>query len=270
MVGVRETAAECIVEEDRAGAIAIAIRAARAGDVVLIAGKGHEKVQIFADGSVPFDDVAVARGGLAWLVERRHLRVAGGRSMKLTLGQIADWIHAEGDFTTEREAVGYSIDSRTIGAGELFFAVKGERVDGHDYVATALANGAVAAVVSQHWLAPDEMDPCRLLRVPESEDCVLRAMQTLAHRVRRAWGGRVIGVTGSAGKTTTKEMVAAVLSGEVPGDEERGQSEQSLRPAAAAAEAGAGARGRRDRDGDEPCGRDCGAGEESRSRTGAW
>ena len=132
--------------------------------------------------------------------------------MKLTLGQIADWIHAEGDLTTEREAVGYSIDSRTIGAGELFFAVKGDRVDGHDYVATALSNGAAAAVVSQHWLAPDEIDPCRLLRVPESEDCVLRAMQTLAHRVRQDWGGRVIGVTGSAGKTTTKEMVAAVLA----------------------------------------------------------
>ena len=132
--------------------------------------------------------------------------------MKLMLGQVADWIHAEGDFTTSFEAVGYSIDSRTIGAGELFFAVTGERVDGHDYVATALANGAVAAVVSHHWLPPDEMDPCRLLFVPEGEDCVLKAMQTLANRVRRAWGGRVIGVTGSAGKTTTKEMIAGVLS----------------------------------------------------------
>ena len=132
--------------------------------------------------------------------------------MKLTLGKIADWIHAEGDFTTSLEAVGYSIDSRTIGAGELFFAVKGERVDGHDYVEAALRNGAVGAVVSQHWLAPDEMEPCRLLRVPESEDCVLRAMQTLAKRTREQWGGRVIGVTGSAGKTTTKEMVATVLA----------------------------------------------------------
>ncbi len=132
--------------------------------------------------------------------------------MKLTLGQIADWIHAEGDFTTEREAVGYSIDSRTIGAEELFFAVTGERVDGHDYVAAALGNGAAAAVVSQHWLAPGDLDPCRLLRVPESEDCVLRALQTLARRVRLHWGGRVIGVTGSAGKTTTKEAVAEVLS----------------------------------------------------------
>ncbi len=135
--------------------------------------------------------------------------------MKLTLGKVADWIHAEGDFTTSTEVVGYSIDSRTIGAGELFFAVTGERVDGHDYVEAALAHGAAAAVVSSHWLAPDDVrlvDPCKLLRVPESEDCVLRAMQTLAHKVRLEWGGRVIGVTGSAGKTTTKEMVAEVLS----------------------------------------------------------
>jgi UDP-N-acetylmuramoyl-tripeptide--D-alanyl-D-alanine ligase len=131
--------------------------------------------------------------------------------MKLTLGRVADWIHAEGDFRTEDEAVGYSIDSRTIGEGELFFAVKGERVDGHDYVEAALRNGAVAAVVSNHWMAPDEMDGSRLLWVPESEDCVLKAMQTLAREVRRAWGGRVIGVTGSAGKTTTKEAVATVL-----------------------------------------------------------
>jgi UDP-N-acetylmuramoyl-L-alanyl-D-glutamate--2,6-diaminopimelate ligase len=60
LVGVKETGAACIVEEDRAGAIAIAIRAARAGDIVLLAGKGHEKVQILGNGTVPFDDVAVA------------------------------------------------------------------------------------------------------------------------------------------------------------------------------------------------------------------
>jgi UDP-N-acetylmuramoyl-tripeptide--D-alanyl-D-alanine ligase len=133
--------------------------------------------------------------------------------VKLTLGQIADWIHGEGEFDTSAEALGYSIDSRTIGAGDLFFAVKGERVDGHDYVEAAIANGAVAAVVSQRWLVPPEFDERRLLRVPdECEDCVLEAMQTVANRVRRAWGKRVIGVTGSAGKTTTKECIAAVLS----------------------------------------------------------
>ena len=132
--------------------------------------------------------------------------------MKLTLGQIADWIHAEGDFDTSVEALGYGIDSRTIGAGELFFAVRGERLDGHDFVGTALDNGAVAAVVSMGWVVPAEVDETKLLRVPDCEDCVLLALQRLAHAVRRAWGGRVIGVTGSAGKTTTKEAVAQVLS----------------------------------------------------------
>ncbi|WP_158786163.1 UDP-N-acetylmuramoyl-tripeptide--D-alanyl-D-alanine ligase [Granulicella sp. L46] len=133
--------------------------------------------------------------------------------MKLTLGQIADWIHAEGEFDTDGEALGYSIDSRTIGAGDLFFAVRGERVDGHDFVEAALAAGAVAAVVSMRWLKPALVEEARLLRVPESaSDCVLHSMQTLAREVRRAWGGRVIGVTGSAGKTTTKECVAAVLA----------------------------------------------------------
>lgn len=133
--------------------------------------------------------------------------------MKLTLGQIADWIHAEGDFDSTALAQGYSIDSRTIGAGELFFAVRGERVDGHDYVETALADGAVAAVVSMRWLKPANVDEAKLLRVPdEDEDCVLQSMQKLANRVRREWGKRVIGVTGSAGKTTTKECIAQVLS----------------------------------------------------------
>lgn len=131
--------------------------------------------------------------------------------MKLTLGQVADWIHAEGVFDTSAEAMGYSIDSRTIGAGDLFFAVKGERLDGHDFVAAALVDGAVAAVVSNTWLVPADVDEAKLLRVAECEDCVLGALQKLAHAVRREWGGRVIGVTGSAGKTTTKEAVAQVL-----------------------------------------------------------
>ena len=116
--------------------------------------------------------------------------------MKLKLGQIADWIHAEGDFSTELEALGYSIDSRTLAAGDLFFAVRGERMDGHDYVEAALKAGAIAAVVSRSWEAPDEperVDPCKLLWVPENgpppnaEDNVLVAMQRLAHQVRKAW-----------------------------------------------------------------------------------
>ena len=68
LVGVRETRCECFVVEDRARAIEVAIKAAKRGDIVLIAGKGHETVQIFADRTVGFDDVAVAAEVLARLV----------------------------------------------------------------------------------------------------------------------------------------------------------------------------------------------------------
>jgi UDP-N-acetylmuramoyl-tripeptide--D-alanyl-D-alanine ligase len=133
--------------------------------------------------------------------------------VELTLGKVADWIHAEGDFDDEAVAAGCSIDSRTIGAGELFFAVRGERLDGHDFVEAALANGAVAAVVSMRWLEPANVEAGKLLRVPDHDgEGVLLGLQQLAREVRRSWGGRVIGVTGSAGKTTTKDAVAAVLS----------------------------------------------------------
>ncbi len=144
--------------------------------------------------------------------------------MILTLGQIADILHAEGDFLTTAEATGYSIDSRTLAAGDLFFAARGDRVDGHDYVEAALANGAVAAVVSQRWLSPPTQDGSKLLRVPdEDSDCILSALQSLAHATRKLWAEgparraskRVIGVTGSAGKTTTKDCIAQVLSSRI-------------------------------------------------------
>jgi len=61
LAGVREMTTECMVEPDRAAAIAIAIKAARAGDIVSLAGKGHEKVQILRDRTIPFDDVLVAQ-----------------------------------------------------------------------------------------------------------------------------------------------------------------------------------------------------------------
>jgi UDP-N-acetylmuramoyl-tripeptide--D-alanyl-D-alanine ligase len=132
--------------------------------------------------------------------------------VKLTLKQIAKWIDVDGQFAADAEATGYSIDSRTVAAGELFFAVRGERFDGHDFVASALAKGAVAAVVRAEWNAPDTIDAGCLLRVPETDsDGVLTALQQLARMVRRHWGGRVVAITGSAGKTTTKDAVAQVL-----------------------------------------------------------
>jgi UDP-N-acetylmuramoyl-tripeptide--D-alanyl-D-alanine ligase len=104
---------------------------------------------------------------------------------------------------------GYSIDSRTVQPGELFFAVRGERHDGHDFVTSALDRGAVAAVVSRTLVAtlPDAVLAVPLLI---AEDPLI-ALQALASHVRRRWGRRVVAITGSAGKTTTKEAVAAAL-----------------------------------------------------------
>jgi UDP-N-acetylmuramoyl-tripeptide--D-alanyl-D-alanine ligase len=106
-------------------------------------------------------------------------------------------------------ATGYSIDSRTVGAGELFFAVRGERLDGHDFIESALKRGAVAAVVSRARVAtlPDAVLAAPLLLA----DDPLTALQALASHVRRRWGRLVVAITGSAGKTTTKEAIAAAL-----------------------------------------------------------
>ncbi len=127
--------------------------------------------------------------------------------MKLSLAKIAEFISASGDFPKEEVAQAYSIDSRTVRAGELFFAVKGERLDGHDFVAAALERGAVAAVVREDQ-AERFAERSRLLFCGDT----LVALQTLATAVRKIWGKPLIGVTGSAGKTTTKEAIAHVLS----------------------------------------------------------
>jgi UDP-N-acetylmuramoyl-tripeptide--D-alanyl-D-alanine ligase len=138
--------------------------------------------------------------------------------MKLTLAEIAMGagavLEAPPDIAQAGTLVveGYSIDSRTIAPGDLFFAVRGERFDGHDFVSSAVEAGATAAVVSRARVAglPDAA-----LRVPLliTEDTLL-ALQMLAAHVRRQWGKRVVAVTGSAGKTTTKEAIAAALSAE--------------------------------------------------------
>jgi UDP-N-acetylmuramoyl-tripeptide--D-alanyl-D-alanine ligase len=107
------------------------------------------------------------------------------------------------------ELKGYSIDSRTVSAGELFFAVRGERLDGHDFVLAALERGAAAAVVSRARAA--SLPDAALARPLLIAEDPLIALQALANHVRRQWGKRVVAITGSAGKTTTKEAVAAAL-----------------------------------------------------------
>ncbi|MGE5109414.1 MAG: UDP-N-acetylmuramoyl-tripeptide--D-alanyl-D-alanine ligase [Acidobacteriaceae bacterium] len=137
--------------------------------------------------------------------------------MKLTLTRIAELTQAIGEFDGKTVATGYSIDSRTIQQGDLFFAVQGERLDGHDYVQAALAAGACAAVVREDT-AGRFGGKSNLLAV----DDTLVALQSLGAAVRRIWGKKLVAVTGSAGKTTTKETIAHVLASKMRVHKSRG------------------------------------------------
>jgi UDP-N-acetylmuramoyl-tripeptide--D-alanyl-D-alanine ligase len=106
----------------------------------------------------------------------------------------------------------WSIDTRSMARGELFVAIRGERFDGHDFVAAALAAGAAGAIVAAGGAVPPgagQAGPAPLLI--EVADTT-RALQDAAREIRRRSGARVIAITGSAGKTTTKEITAEFLS----------------------------------------------------------
>src|SRR5262245_29603976 len=123
--------------------------------------------------------------------------------MNLTLEEITKAVGGKLDGAASVKARGYSIDSRTINPGELFFAIKGPRFDGHSFVTQVLEKKAAGAIVEESWAAPTPA-PGPLIRVRSTTE----ALQQLAREVRRRWGMRVIGVTGSVGKTTTKEMMS--------------------------------------------------------------
>ncbi|HXW68789.1 MAG TPA: UDP-N-acetylmuramoyl-tripeptide--D-alanyl-D-alanine ligase [Dissulfurispiraceae bacterium] len=100
---------------------------------------------------------------------------------------------------------GLSIDSRTIREGELFLALKGDRFDGHDFVQDALKTGA-GAIISHGRPVRHAAGKSTIL-----VDDTLSALHAIAHFIRKKFGGSVIGVVGSNGKTTTKELIASVL-----------------------------------------------------------
>jgi len=153
---------------ERAQAILLAILQAAPGDVVLLAGKGHETWQETAGARRSFDDRTWAALALAW-----------------------------------RAASGVSTDTRTLQAGQLFVALTGENFDGHQYLARTAQAGAIGAVVARH-------DP----NVDVPQFCVGDPLAVLGH-MGAAWRQQytlpLIAVTGSNGKTTTKEMLAAML-----------------------------------------------------------
>jgi UDP-N-acetylmuramoyl-tripeptide--D-alanyl-D-alanine ligase len=141
--------------------------------------------------------------------------------MNLPLWRIAEFLGVNAyeigeNFDRDAVAAGYSIDSRTIQSGEVFFAVRGEKMDGHEFVQQAFEKGAVAAVVSRDELSAVSSRVVSTPAEPKAQlipvEDTLVALQLLAQAVRRLWARPLIAVTGSAGKTTTKEAVAHVLS----------------------------------------------------------
>jgi len=156
------------VQPDRARAILDAIWQAQPGDVVLLAGKGHETYQEAQGRRQPFDDREWARLALTWL-----------RGATL------------------------SSDSRAIEPGQVFLALKGEAFDGHDYLEQARAAGACAAIVARR--NPDVALP--QFEVGDTGAALIR----MGAAWRRRFHVPAIAVTGSNGKTTTKEMIASIL-----------------------------------------------------------
>ena len=184
-----------LVLPSREEAIAAAIRAAGAEDIVLIAGKGHEKYQIGPGGKRFFDDCLEAQEALV-----RWNCTSIGKAVSGTFaGNPAG--------PTFREV---STDSRSLAAGDIFVALQGDTFDGHDFLPQAVAAGAGCLVVSKAAEFEKYSDIPRFL--VKDTQVALGDLAGYRRRLLRSISNPlVIGITGSCGKTTVKEMTAAIL-----------------------------------------------------------
>jgi len=198
-----------LVIPDRAGAIRTAIEAADAGDVVVLAGKGHEDYQIIGEQKHHFDDREEARSA----VRKRRASVgsqerpSSGSGMSESDRQTFEQLLGR---LQHMEIKGVSIDSRTVKEGELFIALKGDRFDGHDFVPDAIRRGAWGALVERSALEERYAAMSGLTNVIPVEDTLV-SLQEMALMHRKKYLIPVVGITGSNGKTTTKEMLASIL-----------------------------------------------------------
>jgi UDP-N-acetylmuramoyl-tripeptide--D-alanyl-D-alanine ligase len=141
--------------------------------------------------------------------------------LRLTLGWVAQAMHGRLRAGDPGRLIGEVVtDSRSIAAGELFVALRGPRFDGHTFVPQALERGAAGVVVDRAYAGaasrlPDAVmvgQPAAAVPGVIEVDDTLRALQDLAHAVRTTAGTRVVAITGSAGKTTTKDTIAELLA----------------------------------------------------------
>lgn len=211
-----------VLELDRDAAIRRAVGVLHAGDVLVIAGKGHEVVQVVGKEERPFDDAAVAAH---WLGMSRHRAASGAPQADAHVqmtprptgfafdGKTA--AHATGGHLVVDSAAWTSAlctDSRKLSAGALFVALRGDNFDANAFVGQALDAGARGVVVeagqAAQWTTQAQAAGAWLVEV----DDTLVGLGALARNHRCRFAPLVVGITGSNGKTTTKELTALALS----------------------------------------------------------
>lgn len=198
---ILEAAPDALEIADRRAAIGHAIGLLSPGDALVIAGKGHETGQIVGSQTLPFSDHEVARTALAAAARPDSAPLWTGFGLMAPLG--ARMVGA-----VPAGVSGISIDTRTLQPGDLFIAIQGEAGDGHAHVRTAFAKGAAAAVVDEaHATALRDAGPLYVV------DDTLLAMRRLGQAGRARSKAKIIAVTGSVGKTSTKEALRLVLAG---------------------------------------------------------
>ena len=126
--------------------------------------------------------------------------------MKLNLSELSRELNCEFDISLDKQIQNIKIDSRKISEGDVFFAIKGESFDGHDFVQEAFNNGAIAAVIEKDIQIDDKI----CFKVENTID----SLQKVAKYYRSKFNIKVIGVTGSVGKSTVKEMVSSIFATE--------------------------------------------------------
>ncbi len=186
--------------DGRSRAIEYAVSLLEEGDTLIVAGKGHEQGQTVGDDVLLFSDHEEIRRVVKAQAERQWLW-SGEDLVDAMKGRPAGKPMPDG-------VTGISIDSRSVSAGDAFFAIKGERFDGHDFCGAALANGASLLVVSEAKLPALGRLPAPMLVV----DDVLESLARLGVAARARSKAQIVAITGSVGKTTTKEMLRQVLS----------------------------------------------------------
>lgn len=196
---------------DRALAIQTAISMMELDDLLLIAGKGHEPYQEVMGERRAFDDVAFASSALQTWIESDELL-----NQHLSTTLFCEAAHGTLRFGSHRRLNGGEIDTRRLKSAEAFFCVQGVR-DGHDFVLNALEKGAGAIVTRRDWHPADVQSVYQKLEdsgavwieVDDPENA-LRAIAKLYRK--RIFRGVLVGLTGSNGKTSTKELLASALA----------------------------------------------------------